>query len=109
MNGTRHPPGRIIGYWGRYPGLEWLGYGAARFMASGLEKHINEVAVVFLQFLMAFAAEEAHLPLDLRVVAHCGKAPVLVLDIEGGDGDAFGHFIEIGVIAAIWAGNLHFP
>jgi hypothetical protein len=78
-------------------------------MGIGLKKHVNEVAVVFFQFLVAFAAEEADLPLDLGIVAHRGKAAIFVLDVKGGDGDPFGHFIEIGVIAAIRAGNLHFP
>jgi hypothetical protein len=66
------------------------------------------VLVVFSEFLVAFAAIKADLSLDLGIVAHRGKAAVLVLYVKRSDGDAFGDFIKVVVIAAIWTGNLHF-
>ena len=60
-----------------------------------------------LELLVAFTAKKPHLSLDLGVIAHRGKAAILVLLVKGGDGDAFRHFKKICIVAAVWAGDLH--
>ena len=69
--------------------------------------HVQEVFVVLLDLLVAFTAKKPHLSLDLGVVAHRGKAAVIVLLVKGGDGDAFRHFKKICIVAAEWAADLH--
>lgn len=58
-------------------------------------------------FLVAFPAEEPHLAQNFGPVIDCGKAAILVLHIRCCDRYFFCHFIEFGVIAAVWARNSH--
>jgi hypothetical protein len=74
---------------------------------AGLKEHIQEVLVVFFELFVAFAAEEAHVPLDFGVVAHGGEAAIFVLDVKRGDGNSFGNLVKIRIIAAKGAGNSH--
>jgi hypothetical protein len=75
----------------------------------GLKEHVQEMFVVFPQIFMTFAAKKADFPLNFGIIAHRGETAVFILEIKRRDGHALRHFIEIRVIAAIGAGNLHKP
>jgi hypothetical protein len=78
-------------------------------MAPGLKEHVQEVFMVFMQLFVTFSTEEAYFPLDLGIIAHRGETTIFVLHVKRGDGNAFGDFVKIRIIAAIGAGNSHLP
>jgi hypothetical protein len=83
--------------------------GGVKTLGVGLKEHVQEMFMVFPQLFMTFAAKKADFPLNFGIITHCGETAVFILYVKRRDGYTFRDFIEIRVIAAVGAGNLHKP